>query len=79
MNIAANRLQEPRGAEQGAREGGGRSSGAKLGHPAAVHHRQHVQDDRDRLPHLGQQGKSGNSNSLNPNQILLISVMKIRV
>ena len=30
------------------------SLGAQLGNPAAV------QDDRDRLPHLGQQGKAGN-------------------
>ena len=61
FTIAANRLQEPRRAEQGAREGGGRPARAQLGHPAAIHHRQHLQDDRDRLPHLGQQSK-GDSN-----------------
>lgn len=56
--FSANRLQEPRRAEQGAGEGGGRPARAQLGHPAALHHRQHLQDDRDRLPHLGQQGKA---------------------
>ena len=53
--IIANRIQEPGRAEQGPREGGRRTPSSEFCDPVALHHREHVEEDGDRLQHLKRQ------------------------